>query len=235
MSFTLLFASLFSLFGSTPSAAEVLAKCIQYHDPQAQWASGPIYLKIRSESPKGSSNLREAWIDIPGEKFEMQATRASAKSMRAMLKDSCYFSLNGQTELPEDSVKKYRFDCERTLMFRNYLTYLNGLPMKLTDPGTILDEKVGKEQYMGQEVLVLTVRYEPEVGDEIYQFYILPDTYAMIGYRFYRDEDSPKGEYIVLKEETMVGQMRIPKIREWYTFPDTSFLGTDILEEGRFE
>ncbi|MEL7533868.1 MAG: DUF6503 family protein, partial [Bacteroidota bacterium] len=212
-----------------------LAKSIQYHDPQGQWGSGPIYLKIRSESPKGGANVREAWIDIPGEKFEMQATRNAVKSMRGMLRDSCYFSLNGQSELPADSVQKYRLDCERTLMFRNYLTYLNGLPMKLTDPGSILDPKLGRENYLGQDVWVLTVRYEPEIGDEIYQFYILPDSYAMIGYRFYRDEAKPKGEYIVLKEETMVGQMRIPKMREWYTFPDTSFLGTDILEEGRFE
>lgn len=231
----LLFISLFRVGEAPLSAAEVLAKSIQYHDPQSQWAKGPIYLKIRSESPSGGSNIREAWIDIPKEKFEMRATRNTIKSMRGMLKDSCYFSLNGVSNVPQDSLVKYRLDCERTLMFRNYLTYLNGLPMKLKDPGTILDTKVGNEDFLGTEVLVLTVRYKPEVGDEIYQFYLSPTNYAMRGYRFYKDESKPKGEYIVLKEETKVGQMRIPKMREWYTFPDTSFLGTDILEEGRWE
>ncbi|MFK7920560.1 MAG: DUF6503 family protein [Bacteroidia bacterium] len=231
----LLVFSFFIASAEPPTASEILERTIQYHDPQGQWASGAIYLKIRSESPKGDSNIREAWINIPAEKFEMKATKNASQSLRGMLKDSCYYALNGETDLAEDSIQKYRLDCARTLMFRDYLTYLNGLPMKLKDPGTILDPKVEKTSYMNEDVWVLTVRYNPEVGDEIYQFYIKPNNYAMIGYRFYRDETQPKGEYIVLKEETMVGQMRIPKIREWYTFPDTSFLGADILEEGRIE
>lgn len=231
----LLIFSIFAANDTPPTASEVLERTIQYHDPQGQWASGPIYLKIRSERPDGTSNIREAWINISAESFEMKATQKTNLSLRGMLKDSCYYALNGETVLVQDSIEKYRLDCARTLMFRDYLTYLNGLPMKLKDPGTILDPKLEKTSYMNQSVWVLTVRYAPEVGDEIYQFYIKPDNYAMIGYRFYRDEAKPNGEYIVLKEETMVGQMRIPKIREWYTFPDTSFLGADILEEGRID
>lgn len=234
MIYLLLFISTFSFSEVPPSAEEVLAKSIQYHDPQSQWGNGPIYLKLRSESPKGGSSLREAWINVPAEKFEMKATRNNNVNTRGMLKDSCYHTLNGQTDIPADSLSKYRLDCDRTLMFRNYLTYLNGLPMKLTDPGTLLDPKVEETTFINQSVLVLTVRYEPEVGDEIYQFYLSPDNYALLGYRFYRDEAKPKGEYIILKEETQVGEMRIPKRREWYTFPDTSFLGADILVEGNF-
>jgi hypothetical protein len=38
---------------------------------------------------------------------------------------------------------------------RNYYTFLYGLPMKLTDPGTIIDPVVVKKEFMGKEYLVL--------------------------------------------------------------------------------
>ncbi|MEL7340274.1 MAG: DUF6503 family protein [Bacteroidota bacterium] len=179
--------------------------------------------------------MREAWIDIEAESFLMRTTRGSTVTEQSMRKTECSFQLNGSSEIPQDSLDKYRLTCERTLMFRDYLTYLNGLPMKLTDPGTILDPKVKEMIYLDQKVLAITVRYEPEVGDEIYDFYFDPKTYALRGYRFYRDERSPKGEYILLSQETMVGKMRIPRERAWYTFPDTAYLGKDILLEGQFE
>lgn len=234
MLFLFLFLSYFQIAASQ-NASTVLEKSIAYHDPASQWGQGPMYLKLESQNPKGVSSLREAWIDIPAESFRMRATRGQTVSEQSMLKSACSFQLHGSSEIPQDSLDKYRLTCERTLMFRDYLTYLNGLPMKLTDPGTILDPEVKELTYMGQDVLAITVRYEPEVGDEIYDFYFDPETYALRGYRFYRDERSPKGEYILLAKETMVGKMRIPRERAWYTFPDTSYLGKDILLEGKFE
>jgi hypothetical protein len=38
---------------------------------------------------------------------------------------------------------------------RNYYTFLYGLPMKLADPGTIIDPVVVKKEFMGKEYLVL--------------------------------------------------------------------------------
>jgi hypothetical protein len=54
---------------------------------------------------------------------------------------------------------------------RNYYT-LYGLPMKLTDPETIIDPVVVKKEFMGKEYLVL--KYEEGIGKDSWYFYFDP-------------------------------------------------------------
>ena len=115
-------------------------------------------------------------------------------------------------------------------MYRNYYSYLYGLPMKLRDPGTHLDPKVEKKNFHGKDYWVLEVRYDPEVGEDLWYFYFNPDTYAMEAYQFYHDVAKNDGEYILLEGEHRLGGMRIPKIRTWYTNKEEKLLGTDTLQ-----
>jgi len=114
-------------------------------------------------------------------------------------------------------------------MFKNYYTYLYGLPMKLKDPGTILDSKIQTKTFKGKKYLVLKATYKAEVGDDIWYFYFDPETYAMEVYQFFHDESINDGEYILLKDQEEINGIKMPKTRAWYYNKDDKYLGTDVL------
>ena len=43
------------------------------------------------------------------------------------------------------------------------------------------------------EVVQLRATYDPEVGEDIWDFFFDPETYALVGYRFFRDEAARGG------------------------------------------
>jgi hypothetical protein len=130
-------------------------------------------------------------------------------------KDNCSFNLNGKTEFSEEEVKTYNLTDTRARFMRNYYTFLYGLPMKLADPGTIIDPVVQKKEFMGKEYLVLKVKYEEGIGKDSWYFYFDPKTYAMEIYQFYHYEAKNDGEYIILSQQEVYSGIKIPKIRTW--------------------
>ena len=136
-------------------------------------------------------------------------------------------------QIPKDStlIKKYRLDAKRMIFMRDYYTYLYGLPMKLRDPGTLIDPKVLDTTFQDGPVYGLKVTYTPEVGEDIWYFYFDKDNYALKGYRFYHDESANDGEYITLQGEANHGDFRIPQNRKWFTHKEDKFLGEDSIVE----
>ena len=113
-------------------------------------------------------------------------------------------------------------------MFKNYYTYLYGLPMKLKDEGTIVDQTVTTITFKGKEYLVLKVNYSKEVGKDTWYFYFDPKTYAMEVYQFFKEAKN-SGEYILLSGLETINNIKMPKNRAWYYNKDDGYLGTDIL------
>ena len=101
--------------------------------------------------------------------------------------------------------------------------------MKLRDPGTRIDPQVLDTEFSGEPALALRVTYDPDVGSDIWYVYFDPTTSALVGYRFYYDEEANDGEYIELEGEVEGAGLRIPKARTWYTHGDNRLLGTDTL------
>jgi hypothetical protein len=119
-------------------------------------------------------------------------------------------------------------------MYKNYYTYLYGLPMKLKDPGTNIDPVIETKSFKEKEYLVLKASYDKEVGTDVWFFYFDPETYAMEIYQFYKTDENGEmlpdsGEYILLTEETLVSGIKMPKVRAWYYNKDDKYLGTDVL------
>ena len=102
--------------------------------------------------------------------------------------------------------------------------------MKLRDEGTQIYEKVTTTTFQDKEVLSMKVTYDKAVGEDIWYFYFNPKNYALVGYRFYHDEDVNDGEYIPLEGEEVINGIRFPKTRTWYVNKDDRLLGADILE-----
>jgi len=130
-----------------------------------------------------------------------------------------------------DSIQKatYQLTHERAIWWRDYYSFLYGLPMNLKDQGTQWAETAKLTNFDGNQVWSVRVTYEPEVGNDIWYFYFHTQTYALVGYRFYHDESANDGEYIVLEDMTIESNLRIPKNRTWFTNQDKALLGVDRL------
>lgn len=216
-------------FGQELSPEQFLDKAIAYHDPNGEWESFKGSLSITMTSPNGDERISDIIIDLPSEYFNLTVAKDGNTIEQTIRMDSCFFALNGRSEISKKDLETFKLNCEQTKKMKDYYTYLYGLPMKLKDPGTQLDPLVRKKAFKGKEYLVLKVTYDAPVGNDIWYFYFDPITYAMEVYQFFHDESKNDGEYILLSGEEVLKGIRMPKTRAWYYNKDNTYLGTDVL------
>ena len=199
-----------TVFAQQLTSKKILEQSIKFHDPNGEWPTLKAELTFSETRPGGPDRKSVAQIDN-GQSFF--ALNRNDEQIYQVDRDSC-------------TIVKGEADCERATMMRNYYTYLWGLPMKLKDPGTELDEQYTEETLEGVACYVLRVPYEKD----IWYFYMRKDNYAMVAYKFYKDEAAGKGEFIPTAGLFELGTMKIPNTRTWYRLPENEVLGTDILK-----
>ncbi len=219
------------LLAQPTSASDLLNKSIAYHDPAQQWEEWSGTFSVLQETPEKPVSTTKIQMNNATSTFETTSEKNGVVVLRKVAGDSCTYQVNGSTTFSEAQKEKHKLNCERNKLFRNYYTYLYGLPMKLKDPGTIIDPKVRDDQFQGKKCWSIKVTYEATVGEDIWYFYFAQTNYALIGYRFYHEEEKQDGEYILLAQEEEVNGIKMPKIRKWYMNKDDKFLGTDILQK----
>lgn len=219
------------LFGQDLAPNQLLNKAIAYHDPQGNWDNFKGQLFITMKTPNSSDRLSEITIDLPQQYFRLVAKKDNIITEQIMNKGNCKLLLNGSETISEDETKKHRLTCERARTMKNYYTYLYGLPMKLKNPGTLLDPKVYRKTFKGKIYEVIKVTYDEAVGKDTWYFYFDPATYALEVYQFYHDEEKNDGEYIILTGQEEINGIKMPKIRAWYYNKDDKYLGTDTLSK----
>ncbi len=211
----------------------LLAKSIQYHDPTNQWQNFKATLYLEQTRPSSDKvATSDVILNLPDRYFKVIDRRGGSNIQREVDGENCHNTLSGKSSFTDEEKKKHRLTCERAKMYRDYFSYLYGLPMKLKDKGTQIDKEVYTTEFQGKNCLAMRVTYEPSVGEDIWYFYFHPTTYALIGYRFYHEEAKNDGEYITLEGEEMVQGIKIPKDRHWYYNKDDKFLGADLLVRG---
>jgi len=228
ITFLLLFSSIVS-FSQTITGDELLDKAINYHDPNGNWKSFSGEFFVSMQSPKKSNRESRIKIDIPNQYFSLKVLKDKVVTEYIVNEKECSVSINGHKTLSKELIKKYNLNCERAKMYKNYYTYLYGLPMKLKDKGTIIHQKIAKKIFKEKEYLVLKVNYEKQTGEDTWYFYFNPITYAMEVYQFFHDESKNDGEYVLLTGEETIKNIQIPKVRVWYYNKDNAYLGTDFL------
>lgn len=212
----------------------LLNKAIAYHDPDNHWSTLQDSLLVVMETPDQSNRVSRLYINLPDDQFYVKSTRDTLSTEYIVKKDSCTIKLNGEETISEADLLANNLSCERATMYKNYYTYLYGLPMKLKDPGTNIDPVIETKTFKGKEYLVLKASYDKDVGNDVWFFYLDPETYAMEIYQFYKTDENGEmlpdsGEYILLTEETSVSGIKMPKVRAWYYNKDDKYLGTDVL------
>ncbi len=122
------------------------------------------------ETPNGSPTESEIHIDLPNEYFFVKAIRDTVITEYMLKIDSCEIKLNGRSNLSEVILKEHNLSCERATLYKNYYTYLYGLPMKLRDKGTILATNVSEREFKAKTYQVLKVNYTEGVGKDSWYF-----------------------------------------------------------------
>ena len=214
---------------------QLLERSIAYHDPQGQWETFYGQLRVTMETPNQSDRISDITINLPEAHFYVKAVRDTLTTVYDVKQDRCHISFNGRTEFTPEEAATYRLNCETAKRYRDYYTYLYGLPMKLKDPGTIIHETVEEKMFKEKHYLVLKATYDAEVGTDVWYFYFDPESYAMEVYQFYKTDEQgnlkpDSGEYILLSGDTEINGIKIPKIRAWYYNKNDEYLGTDILD-----
>ncbi len=229
ITFFLLFTSII-LFSQEITGNQLLDKAIQFHDPNNNWATFQGELLVTMETPKSGPRKSEIKINLLKEYFSVTAKRDTIITNFTLSKNEFKSSFNGNKNPSEAITKKYNLNKERANLYKNYYTYLYGLPMKLKDEGTIIHQKVEKRKFKGKDYLVLKVEYVKEVGKDTWCFYFNTKTFAMEIYQFFK-EKKDSGEYILLSGLETINDIKIPKNRAWYYNKDDKYLGTDILSK----
>jgi hypothetical protein len=217
------------------SSSQLLENAVNYHDPNGNWERFNETFTVVMTTPNAPKRTSRISINLPTEYFSVTATKDSVNTTYTLDKGKCKMAYNG-IELDNISAKEKKMSCDRATLYKNYYSYLYGLPMKLKDPGTNLSENVEKKTFKGKEYFVIKVTYDESVGSDTWYFYFNPKTYAMEVYQFFKTDDAGEerpdsGEYILLTEEATVSGIKMPKIREWYYNKDDKYLGTDTLVE----
>ncbi|WP_075341450.1 DUF6503 family protein [Tenacibaculum agarivorans] len=226
----LLLVNSFFVNAQNITGQQLLEKAIAYHDPNGNWDAFKGTLHVTMTTPDASKRDSKIQINLPEQFFAVEAKRGEDTTTYTIKKDKCTIAFNGNENLSEAVLKEKKLSCERANLYKNYYTYLYGLPMKLKDNGTIIHDKVEKRTFKGKEYLVLKATYEEGVGKDTWYFYFNPKTYAMEVYQFFKaTKDS--GEYILLSEEEIINEIKMPKVRAWYYNKDDKYLGTDTLSK----
>ena len=222
-------------FSQDLNSEALLEKAINYHDPHGNWSQFKNTFTVEMTMPNAPKRTSVITINLPAEYFSVTATKDTVTTTYSLDKGKCQMRYNSQV-LDSIAAKEKNMTCDRATLFKNYYSYLYGLPMKLHDPGTNLSDSVEKKRFKGKDYLVLKVTYDDAVGSDVWHFYFNPKTYAMEIYQFFKTDEHGKekpdsGEYILLSEEVVVNGIKMPKVRAWYYNKDDKYLGTDTLVE----
>jgi len=216
------------------TGTQILDKAIGYHDPNGNWDTFNASFSVRMETPSQATRNSTISINLQDQIFDLVATRDSITTRYTINKGDCSLALNNDTSITDEMAATYNLNCERANMYKNYYTYLYGLPMKLKDEGTHIHEAVESKTFKGKDYLVIKATYDKAVGSDIWYFYFNPETYAMEIYQFFKTDDAgnqkdDSGEYILLTDAVTINAIKMPKTRAWYYNKDDKYLGSDIL------
>lgn len=214
-------------FSQEITGEQLLNRAIKFHDPNNNWSTFKGTLFVTMKTPNRPKRESEITIDLPKEYFSVKAQTSGNTTTYNVINKNANIKFNGNIPTEEEQ-KKYNLNIERANLYKNYYTYLYGLPMKLKDEGTIIHKKVERKKFKEKEYLVLKVTYLKEIGKDTWYFYFDPTTYAMEVYQFFKDTKE-SGEYILLSGLEIINGIKMPKNRAWYYNKDDGYLGTDFL------
>jgi len=217
------------LFSQSLNAHQLIEKSLALHDPNNEWKNFNGVLYIAQTRPDGSESARNIYLNNKKNHFKFIGKYPEGELQYIVNKKGSYYLWNGKREVSDELKKKYKISDTRANMYHNYYSYLYGMPMKLSDPGTRISPIVENVSFKDVSYLRVRVTYDQEVGDDVWYFYFNPNNYELELYQFFHDETKNDGEYILLEGWKYFGQLRLPEKLRWFYNKDDGFLGEDKL------
>lgn len=218
--------------GASTPADRLVARSVDFHDPEGVWWSRPLGLRWVSSRPGGEERIARLEIDNAASTFELEMELRGHALEMSVDGDSVRTLVDGApAEGASAEVReRLRLHREDGLYWRNYFLYLVGLPMKLADPAAELAEAPDTVEFGGRRVLGVTVRYDPDDRYPWWELYFAPDDARLVGARFWNEGRDADGEHITMVGLAEAGPLRLPAERRWYTNAGAEHLGTDRVE-----
>ncbi|MCB0567698.1 MAG: hypothetical protein KDD01_25300 [Phaeodactylibacter sp.] len=235
LSILFVFTGLFSCSSSTGeetsqsglSAGEVLQRSLQFHDPQDKWPGAALHFVIDEPRIQNPGRLSEVFLNNTEGTFSINRRYGNTLVTRGIIRDSCYNLVDSVLVSPEDTamMRLHRLECERTQGYRGFYQLLNGMPMSLHAPEVNLLPETVEDTFAGRKTLQITARFNDPVMSEEWVFYFAPDNYQLLGYGYAAEG---AGEYIRLDGLVLIDDMKLPRMRHWYSQANGAYLGSDI-------
>lgn len=205
----------------------VVEKAILAHDPHNHWPqlSSRFDMSIRREGQP--DRYFSVLLDNTEQHFEYALNQGDSIIAQGVVAGTYYYQINGSAQLADSVKERYQLNEARTQYLTEVYEYLIGIPMKLKDPGTVIDPGLAEVTFNGENCWVIRVSYDPSTEGETWYFYINRATYMLEGYRFYFDESTGDGEFIEVDGYEEVNGLKIAKIKKWYWNRDSAHFRTD--------
>jgi len=134
-------------------AEALLSRSIEFHDPEGRWGRDTIRLVWKGTGPEGEErNAFDISMSPDGATFEMSGRYRGSAIEYATAGESLTVAVDGSTEIDDPSRESLRLTRDGGMFWRDYFTYLAGLPMKLRDPGAILDPEPTSTEFSGRRL-----------------------------------------------------------------------------------
>ncbi|MEQ9101411.1 MAG: DUF6503 family protein [Imperialibacter sp.] len=209
--------------------ASLIEKSIEAHDSSNYWPqlNNRFHMSIKRDGQE--DRYFSVLINNPEGIFEYALQQGDSTVTQGVKQGSYYYAINGDSNLSSEAKEKYQLNNGRTLYMKEVYEYLYGIPMKLKDPGTIVDPVLNEETFNGRACWVVKVTYDPSTEGETWYFYVDKETFLLAGYRFYFDESKGDGEFIFVEGYESLSGLKLPKLKKWHWNKDSAYFRTDEL------
>ncbi|MEO0471573.1 MAG: DUF6503 family protein [Bacteroidota bacterium] len=219
------------------SAQDLIQQSIAYHDADGHWQEFTSAIEINSVITRrgGSKDERTTGLSFDNQQgvFQIRSSTNGIDFTAEANPDSCFINFARVLSGEDSAQMKSVLGCAGVSRYKDYYTYLIGLPMKLSDPEAIVQDSIMERSYGGKTYDVVKVNYEPLDTEPAWYFYFDQESHAFALCKFTsKDDENKGGEYILYNQETVVDGMKLFKQIVWLYNPEQDTLAVENL---RFE
>lgn len=211
------------------SAEQILQKCIQRHDPMHKWQTFKGKFDMSIVRAGHQDRFFTIGFDKKKDAFTYAVDTDSIRYEQSVSKGKFVQSINGNADIDEKTISQYQLTPQRTQYLKEVYDYLFGVPMRLNDDISMLNDTVKSVSFNTVDCFQLTFEYLPVGENETWYFFINSTSYTLEGYQFFKDDINTDGEFILLKDYEVLYDLLIAKTKLWYWNKDGSFFRTDSI------
>jgi len=208
----------------------ILKRSKAFHDPAGEWDMANLELELREPRIQGAGRFSNVSLDNTTNAFSMERNRGAHTSLHLInAQGEASTLLDNEVVSDTAKIKEFFLQPERNTNYRRYYQFFYGLPMNLTKDYATL-KKVGEQELNGQKLISIDFELKQSMIAKTWRVFFSPDDYRVAGVQ---TMDEAPGEYLIFNGEAKLGNITVPRFRHWYDSKDHTYLGSDILINGK--